>query len=130
MKGYVNAGEQLVVEFYVQNLRELYEFYRELGFVVVRDDGNFVELQWEDSLLFLEEVEDAPLPPQHPVGNIRIMVPNVDDFWILSKKIGAQVIRPIGNRSYGLRDFTIAGPDGLGLRFATHLSDLEGSSRT
>jgi len=130
MKGYVNAGEQLVVEFYVQNLRESYEFYRELGFVDVRDDGNFVELQWEDSLLFLEEVEDAPLPPQHPVGNIRIMVPNVDDFWILSKKIGAQVIRPIGNRSYGLRDFTIAGPDGLGLRFATHLSDREGSSRT
>ena len=64
--------------------------------MVVRDAGNFVELQWEDSLLFLEEVEDAPLPPQHPVGNIRIMVPKVDDFWTLSKKIGAQVIRPIG----------------------------------
>jgi catechol 2,3-dioxygenase-like lactoylglutathione lyase family enzyme len=130
MKGYVNSGEQLVVEFYVRHLRQSCEFYRELGFEVVRDAGNFVELKWEDSLIFLEEVEEAPLPPQHPVGNIRIMVPNVDDFWTLSKKIGAQVIRPIENRSYGLRDFTIAGPDGLGLRFATHLSDLVGSSRT
>lgn len=129
MKGYVRSSEQLVVELYVRNLRESYEFYRELGFEVLRDAGNFIELQWEDSLLYLEEVEDAPLPPQHPVGNIRIMVPNVDDFWTLSKKMGAQVIRPIGNRSYGLRDFTIAGPDGLGLRFATRLSDVEGSSR-
>jgi catechol 2,3-dioxygenase-like lactoylglutathione lyase family enzyme len=130
MKGYVESGEQLVVELSVRNLRESYEFYRALGFEVVRDAGNFVELQWEDSLLFLEEVADAPLPPQHPVGNMRIMVPNVDDFWTLSKKMGAQVIQPIGNRSYGLRDFTIAGPDGLGLRFATHLPDLEASSRS
>ncbi len=91
MKGYVNSGEQLVVEFYVRNLRESYEFYRELGFEVLRDAGNFVELKWENCLLFLEEVEDAPQPPQHPVGNIRIMVPNVDDFWTLSKKMGAQV---------------------------------------
>jgi hypothetical protein len=61
---------------------------------------------------------------------MRIMVPNVDDVWTLSKKMGAQIIQPMGNRSYGLRDFTIAGPDGLGLRFATHLSDLEASSKS
>jgi catechol 2,3-dioxygenase-like lactoylglutathione lyase family enzyme len=130
LNGYVNSGEQLVVECYVRNLRASSEFYRALGFEVVRDTGNFVELQCEDSLLFLEEVADAPLPPPHPVGNMCIMVPNVDDFWPLSKKMGAQVIRPMGNRSYGLRDFTIAGPDGLGLRFATHVSDLKESSRT
>ena len=98
MKGYVESGEQLVVELSVRHRRESYEFYQALGFEVVRDAGNFVELQWEDSLLFLEEVADAPLPPQHPVGNMRIMVPNVDDFWTLSKKMGAQVIQPIGNR--------------------------------
>jgi hypothetical protein len=86
---------------------------------------NFVELQWEDSLLFLEEVVDGPIPPMHAVGNMRIMVPNVDDVWTLAKKMGVQVIRPIGNRSYGLRDFTIAGPDGLGLRGQRN-SPLEG----
>jgi hypothetical protein len=52
---------------------------------------------------------------------------DVDDYWILSQQMGVQVIRPLENRSYGLRDFTIAGPDGLGLRFATRLSDLESS---
>jgi catechol 2,3-dioxygenase-like lactoylglutathione lyase family enzyme len=130
MKRYADAGEQLVVEFYVRNLKESCAFYRGLGFEVVRDEGDFVELKWEDALLFLEEVRDAPLPPQYPIGNMRIMVPNVDDYWALSKKLGAHVIRPIENRPYGLRDFTIAGPDGLGLRFATHLADLQESSQT
>ena len=69
----------------------------------------------------LEEVPDAPPPPPYPVGNVRVMVPDVDNYWALAQKIGAQVLRPLENRSYGLRDFTIAGPDGLGLRFATRL---------
>lgn len=38
-----------------------------------------------------------------------------------AQKMGAQVLRSLENRSYGLRDFTIVGPDGLGLRFATRL---------
>lgn len=42
--------------------------------------------------------------------------------------MGVQVIRPVENRSYGLRDFTIAGPDGIGLRFATRLSNLKSSN--
>jgi catechol 2,3-dioxygenase-like lactoylglutathione lyase family enzyme len=123
--GYVEAGEQLVVELYVRNIKESCAFYRQFGFKVAREAGDFMELQWEHTLLFLEEIPDAPLPPPDPVGNIRIMVPNVDDYWALSKTIGARVIRPIENRSYGLRDFTIAGLDGLGLRFATHLADLQ-----
>ena len=76
-------------------------------------------------MLFLEENGDAPPPPAYPIGNVRILVPNVDHYWTLSQQLGAQVIRPIDNRAYGLRDFTIAGPDGLGLRFATRLADLQ-----
>ncbi len=56
---------------------------------------------------------------------MRILVPNVDDYWTLSQQMGVQEIRPVENRSYGLRDFTIAGPDGLGLRFATRPTDHE-----
>jgi catechol 2,3-dioxygenase-like lactoylglutathione lyase family enzyme len=121
MGNYVASGEQLVVELYVRNLATSRAFYEAFGFQVVRAEDDFVELQWEDSLLFLELVEDAPLPPAYPVGNIRIMVPNIDDYWALSQKMGAQVIRPLENRYYGLRDFTIAGPDGLGLRFGSRL---------
>jgi hypothetical protein len=35
--------------------------------------------------------------------------------------MGARVVSPIGDRYYGLRDFTIADPDGFGLRFASWL---------
>ena len=112
---------QLVTEIYVRDINRSVAFFRAFGFDLVRDDGNFVELRWEQSLLFLEEVKDAPGSEQ-PAGNIRIMVPNVDDYWELAHLFGARVIRAIENRYYGLRDFTIAGPDGVGLRFATRLT--------
>ncbi len=95
---------------------------------MVRDEGDFAELQWEDSLQRREASPNAPPPPPFPVGNNRILVPNVDDYWTLSQQMGVQIIRPVENRSYGLRDFTIAGPDGLGLRFATRMSDLKSST--
>ena len=118
-------GEQLVVVLYVRNINESKDFYESLGFEVVRDEGVFAELRWEEALLFLEERVGAPKKGSKPVGNIRVMVPNVDDYWALIVKSGAQIMRPIDNHYYGLRDFVVAGPDGLGIRFATRLSDLE-----
>jgi catechol 2,3-dioxygenase-like lactoylglutathione lyase family enzyme len=114
--------KQLVVELYVRDFKASCTFYRAYGFRMVRDEDDFAVLQWEDALLFLEANPDAQLPPPFPVGNIRILVPNVDDYWVLSQQMDVQVIRPLENRSYGLRDFTIAGPDGLALRFATRLT--------
>jgi catechol 2,3-dioxygenase-like lactoylglutathione lyase family enzyme len=125
MSTYSDVYEQLVIELYVRDFKVSCAFYQAFGFRMVRDEGDFAELQWEDALLFLEADPNAPPPPSFPVGNIRILVPNVDDYWTLSQQMGVQVIRPVENRSYGLRDFTIAGPDGLGLRFATRLSDYD-----
>jgi len=51
------------------------------------------------------------------------MVPNVDDYWTRANEIGAQIIVSIDDRYYGLRDFTIADPDGFGIRFASKLDD-------
>lgn len=121
MSHYIASGEQLVVELYVRNLAASRAFYEGFGFRVVRAEEDFIEMKWEDSLFFLEAVEDAPAPPAYPVGNMRVMVRNVDDYWALAQQLGVRVIRPIENRSYGLRDFTIAGPDGFGLRFASRL---------
>jgi uncharacterized glyoxalase superfamily protein PhnB len=50
------------------------------------------------------------------------MVPDVDDCWDRANQLGARVVVPIGDRYYGLRDFTIADPDGFGVRFASLLS--------
>lgn len=125
MDTYVNQGEQLVVALYVQDIRKSSEFYLSYGFEVVRDEGTFMELKWEDARLFLSQVSGLPPVPANPIGNMRVMVPNVDIYWALAKERDAQVLSPIEDRYYGLRDFTIAGPDGLALRFATWLKDLE-----
>ncbi len=124
MKEYVDPGEQLVVVLYVRDIKKSRKFLEGFGFAVVRDEELFMELRWESSLLFLEEREDGPPPASHPVGNIRVMVPNVDDYWALAKRLGVRIANPIGDRSYGIRDFVVIGPDGLNFRFATRLADL------
>jgi catechol 2,3-dioxygenase-like lactoylglutathione lyase family enzyme len=128
---YVNSTEQLVTEIVVRDIERSARFYRQLGFRVLRDAGDFVELSWEDHLLFIAEisayhevnVEDIKLPEllKFPFANIRIMVPNVDAYWKLVKEMGAQIIIPVADRYYGLRDFIVSDPDGFGVRFATPL---------
>jgi len=125
MENYVNQGEQLVVALYVRDIKKSGEFYRSYGFEVLRDEETFMELKWEDASLFLSEVPGTPPPPANAIGNMRVMVANVDEYWNLANKQGARILSPLEDRYYGLRDFIIAGPDGVALRFATWLKDLE-----
>ena len=129
MVGYVHPTEQLVTEIVVRDMRRSASFYRSLGFELLRDGGDFMELTWEDHRLFLAELSafhdmdgaDLPARPALPIANVRVMVPNVDDYWQLANEIGAPVIVSIADRYYGLRDFMIADPDGFGVRFASLL---------
>ena len=127
MTAYVRSTEQLVTEIFVRDIRRSTEFYRRLGFELLRDGGDFVELTWEDHRLFLAElsaVRDVSgvalgSPPEFPVANVRVMVADVDARWTRANEIGARIVTAIGDRYYGLRDFTIADPDGFGVRFAS-----------
>ena len=129
MSGYVPPTEQLVTEIVVRDIKRSTEFYRRLGFKLLRDGGDFVELTWEDHRLFLAELSafhgmedvELPAPPRFPLANIRVMVPDVNHLWKVVNEIGARIILPVSDRYYGLRDFTIADPDGFGVRFATLL---------
>ena len=129
MSGYVDPTEQLVTEVVVKEIGRSVDFYHRLGFELLRDGGGFVELTWEHHRLFLAELSafhDAhgvvlPARPTFPIANVRVMVANVDEYWKLAKEMGAQIIIPIADRYYGLRDFTIADPDGFGVRFASLL---------
>jgi len=114
-------NEQLVLELYTRNISASVEFYQRFGFRLLRAESHFVELGWDQAQIYLEEVADAPEPNSRIVGNIRVLVPDVDRHWALAQELGCTVIRPIEDRYYGLRDFTIAGPDGVGLRFATRM---------
>ncbi len=130
-KKYVDSTEQLVTVIVVRNIQRSTRFYRQLGFKVLRDAGDFVELTWEDHQLYIAELSayheinseeiELPYPPKFPIANIRIMVPNVDHYWNLVKEMEAQIVIPIADRYYGLRDFIISDPDGFGIRFATCL---------
>ena len=132
MSRYVDPAEQLVAEIVVSDIRRSVEFYRRLGFVLLRDGGDFVELTWEDHRLFLAgrsafhgaDHGEAPSPPPFPPVNIRVMVPAVDDLWRLANEIGARIVVPVADRYYGLRDFMIADPDGIGVRFAFILEEI------
>jgi catechol 2,3-dioxygenase-like lactoylglutathione lyase family enzyme len=129
MSRYVDPTEQLVTEIVVRDIRRSVDFYGRLGFTLLRDGGDFVELTWEDHRLFLAEISAfrdvqgvaLAAPPQFPLANVRVMVPNVDEQWRVANEIGARIVIPIADRYYGLRDFTIADPDGFGVRFASLL---------
>jgi catechol 2,3-dioxygenase-like lactoylglutathione lyase family enzyme len=56
MTAYVRSTEQLVTEIFVRDIRRSTKFYRRLGFELLRDGGDFVELTWEDHRLFLAEL--------------------------------------------------------------------------
>jgi len=118
---YVEAPEQLIVEIYVRDVKRSTAFFEQLGFAVVRGEPTFVELGWDDSRLYLEQLPAQPNPPATMVANIRIMVSDVDRYWRLCQEMKLPVKRAIGDRYYGLRDFTVVAPDGIGLRFASKL---------
>ena len=114
-------NDQLVLELYTRNISTSVAFYQRFGFRLLRAEPHFVELGWEQAQIYLEETPDAPAPNLALVGNIRVLVPDVDRYWSLAQELGCTVVRPIEDRYYGLRDFTIAGPDGVGLRFASRI---------
>ena len=128
MPPYVDPTEQLVTEIVVEDIKRSVGFYLRLGFKLLRDGGDFVELAWEDHRLYLAELSAfheaaaAPSPrPKFPRANVRVMVPDVDECWARVQELGAEIVLPIADRYYGLRDFTIADPDGFGVRFASRL---------
>jgi len=109
MSRYVDSTEQLVTEIVVRDIQRSARFYRLLGFVLLRDGGHFVELTWENHRLFLaqpsafHEVDrlESSVVSQFPRANVRVMVPNVDDYWTRANEIGAQIIVSIDDRYYG-----------------------------
>ena len=73
---YVDPTEQLVTKIVVRDINRFTEFYRLLGFELLRDGGDFVELTWEDHRLFLAELSafhevdgvELPAPPRFPLA--------------------------------------------------------------
>ena len=117
-------AEQLVVEILVRDLGRSLGVYTALGFTLERRDAGFAVLRYGDRRLFLDEVPGlAPLTGGSR-GNVRVMTADVDAVWEETQRLGLVVERPLGDRHYGLRDFTVLDPDGFGLRFASVLPGI------
>ena len=108
---------QGVIELLVPDLETMLAFYTRLGFDLdCRHDG-FAVLSGYGFRLFLAQDTHVPCPPQRQC-NLRIIVDDVESVRALARQAGAPVSRELADRGYGLRDFSVTGPTGFGLRFA------------
>jgi catechol 2,3-dioxygenase-like lactoylglutathione lyase family enzyme len=110
---------QLVVEVVGPDLERSVEFYTALGFEIERRTGRFAVVRWGRSYLFLSQ--DSRAVTGSRWTNVRVIVPDVDEAWNRVNRLGVPVVVTIGDRPYGLRDFTIADPAGFEVRFAQEL---------
>lgn len=121
MSHYVPSTEQLVLELFVRDAAVSKAFYLDLGFELIEDRGTFIVLGWEGHQMFLDERAELEPPSGTPRANVRVMVSDVDAYHARAQQRGLTIVSPIGDRSYGLRDFTMVDPDGLGVRFGTRI---------
>lgn len=125
MPHFVDSNRQLVVELYVRDLNRSVSFYQQLGFKLDRRDGHFAQLSWEDHQFFLDERAGLPEASESPRVNVRVLVPDADIHWKHVRDLEMQIISPIADRYYGLRDFIVSDPDGFGVRFAAPLATAD-----
>ena len=109
---------QLAVEIYVSNLKRSLAFYKALGFSIERSDDTFAVMRWESSYIFLDQRNQVASTLDLPVANVRVVVNHTDVLWEQVQAANMRVIDMLTTQTYGLRDFTIADPDGFGVRFA------------
>jgi catechol 2,3-dioxygenase-like lactoylglutathione lyase family enzyme len=107
---------QGVVEIVGPDLDRSLAFYLALGFELLRRSGQFAVIHWHGQRLFLAENPAAPVMARWT--NLRIMVDDVEAVWKRALALGLSPAHPIGDRFYGLRDFTLADPSGFEIRFA------------
>ncbi len=114
-------------EFFVPDIERSIAFYKQLGFVTVRQEPDFAVIALGEDVHILLAA-DALIPvgarfdgARGGALNMRIMVGDVDAVYQRAKAAGARIVHEIGDRYYGLRDFIMADPDGFMLRFAAAL---------
>ena len=126
------AGNEPLVkvapEFFVRDVDQSVAFYSErLGFTTLRKEPDFaVVALGEAHVLLAAEAHTSrewlAAGPRGIGSNVRIMVDDVDAVYQRAKAGGVPIVQEIADRSYGLRDFILADPDGFMLRFASALA--------
>jgi len=108
----------------VHDISQALEFYQHsLGFDLAWSWGTPPELAavCRDNV----EITLAKRPDAQPSGPSRIYlgVSGIDAYYAQILKPGTKIVVPIGDRSYGMRDFRIADPSGNELNIGQTLAD-------
>lgn len=122
----------LSVELFVPDVTEATRYYADtLGFTILRmtpDDAPIFAIAYlgEAVVMFMHDRfyagARADLDYRGAGIDIRLMVPDVDAVYERVREAGVDVMNPIGDREYGLRDFIISDLFGFRLRFASALT--------
>lgn len=120
----------LAVELFVPDVKAAAAWYSEtLGFDLLRADGDgagnysFAALVTGEAFLMLmsDKFFAGDLTNRGAGVDVRVMVPDVDAVYERVTEADVQIVQPVGNRAYGLRDFIVRDPWGFRLRFAQPL---------
>ena len=112
--------------FPVGDVKKSTEYYRnQLGFTVNFEWGEpptYAVLKRGEavSVHFTKREDDYEPSKTHPA--IYVFVCDVDAVYEEFTSKGVEIVNPIGDREYGMRDFDIRDPNGYILAFATHSS--------
>lgn len=95
-------------------------FYEAAGFGVrLHEGGGFAFVTYEDESVFdLDVVEH--LDPAVNASGCDLVVPDVDDWHDRLSSLGA-IVTPVGDMTWGMREFRLTDPSGNSLRFGTPL---------
>ena len=122
----------LAVELFVPDVAEATRFYADtMGFTVIRatppEEPVFaIACLGEAVVMFMYDRfyagTRADLDYRGAGVDIRLMVADVDAVYARTREAGLELLNPIGDRDYGLRDFIVRDPFGFRLRFASPLT--------
>ncbi|MEO1051423.1 MAG: VOC family protein [Bacteroidota bacterium] len=114
--------------FPVKNVDHAADFYRDqLGFEVTfrwEDPATYAVVKREGVGIHLSQLSEDYLPPKEHAA-LRVFVSDVDQLYAEFQHNNVAILRPIGDREYGMRDFDIKDKDGFILTFGTGLSLLK-----
>jgi hypothetical protein len=126
----VRAPGFVFVELYVEEPAYYVRIFRDaLGFDVVRDEGDFVELRSPRGMVLLNALPDPD--PGHPFEHYRsvarrgvgveigIVTDRIEESWAAAKRIEGCVVSDVVAQEWGMTDYRILTPHGYYLRVTT-----------
>jgi len=137
------AQNTVLVELHVPDFEIVKEYYGRLGFEIIRErqpqgKQGYLVLKMQDNILCFwagnEHVYEQSYFAQFPENTKRgygveiiIMVADVEKYYARVRDI-ANVVKELGMRSWGLKDFRIVDPFGFYIRITSFHNVLDDSS--